>query len=64
MRLLRLSEVRKKIGLTRSEIYRLIKNNEFIIRHYMGDNRYGYLESDVHKWMQNVPQRKRSKGCG
>lgn len=50
---LRLSDVMKRTGLSRSSIYLNIKNGHFPKNISIGARSVGWLESEINAWMQN-----------
>ena len=50
---LRLSDVIKRTGLSRSSIYLNIKNGHFPKNINIGARSVGWLESEINAWMQN-----------
>lgn len=51
MRILRLTEVTNKIGLSRSSVYRFIEIGEFPKQIQLSKRTVGWLESDVDAWI-------------
>ena len=51
--ILRLPAVIKRVGLSRSTIYRLISTNEFPSPRPIGARAVGWLECDVSEWVDN-----------
>lgn len=49
---LRLSDVMKRTGLSRSTIYLNIKNGHFPKNINIGTRSVGWLESEINAWMQ------------
>ena len=52
MRFLRLADVRSRIGLIRSQIYRLASTGEFPKPYSLGARAVGWLESEIDKWIE------------
>jgi prophage regulatory protein len=52
-RLLRLKEVLKLVGLSKSEIYRLISLNRFPTPIHIGDRAVAFTESSIEEWIQS-----------
>ena len=52
MRVLRLAEVREKTGLARSTIYKYVDIGIFPRPIYLGGSAVGWIDSEVHKWLQ------------
>jgi len=48
---LRLPEVKKRTGLSRSSIYLRITNNEFPASISLGGRAVGWLEQDIDEWI-------------
>lgn len=51
MKLLRLSEVRSRIPLSRASIYRKISTGEFPRPYNLGGHAVAWLESDIQGWI-------------
>jgi prophage regulatory protein len=51
MRILRLSDVKRKTGLARSTIYKYIDAGTFPKPIPLGGRSVGWLESEVHEWI-------------
>ena len=56
-RLLRLPDVRRRVGLGRSTIYRRMSAGTFPAPRCLGGNRVAWLERDIIRWMENCPAR-------
>ena len=52
MKFLRRKEVEKVTGLSRSSIYQYMSAGNFPRSHKVGRRAVAWLESDVHKWME------------
>ena len=52
MKVLRISAVIVKTGMSRSWLYRLIQSGEFVPPVKLGERARGYLESDVDAWIE------------
>lgn len=50
-RILRLPEVKRLTGLSRSSIYLRMANDEFPASISLGGRAVGWLEQDVHEWI-------------
>ncbi len=48
---LRMSEVRRRVPLSRSQIYLLISRNEFPKPISLGSRAVGFLESEIDAWI-------------
>ena len=53
MRFLRLPDVRSRISLSRSQIYRKISSGEFPKPYSLGARAVAWLESDVDAWIES-----------
>lgn len=51
--LLRLPEVKRRVGLSRSEIYRRITQGQFPKQVQLGARAVGWAEDDVERWIAN-----------
>lgn len=56
-RLLRLPEVKKKVGLGRSEIYRRMKVGQFPQARTLGPRCVLWVESEIDAWVRDVVRR-------
>ena len=56
-RLLRLPEVKKKVGLGRSEIYRRMKVDLFPQSRTLGPRCVVWVESEIDAWIRDVSRR-------
>jgi prophage regulatory protein len=52
IRLIRLPEVLKKTGLSKTHIYRLMNNNEFPQTVSLGLRAVAFVESEVNQWIE------------
>jgi prophage regulatory protein len=52
-RLIKLNEVLKITGLSKSSVYRLINQKDFPEQIRIIDNRVGWIESEVDDWVQS-----------
>ncbi len=59
MRVLRTTEVIRRIGLSRSTLWRLERAHDFPERVHLGVNSVGWLETDIDSWLNN-----RRRGLG
>lgn len=58
-KILRLPEVKDRVGLSRSSIYQAIQRNEFPSQIKLGARAAGWLESDIAQWLASrIAQRK------
>jgi len=55
MKMLRLPEVVEATGLSRPTIYRLEAKGEFPKRRRLGRNSIGWIEEEIHAWIQARP---------
>lgn len=53
MRFLRLADVRSRVGLSRSQIYRKISTGEFPKPYSLGARAVAWLESEIDGWIQS-----------
>ena len=60
MKVLSASEVAKKTSMSVSNIRRLVRNKQFPEPFALTENRYGWLETDVDKWISECVRRYRS----
>jgi prophage regulatory protein len=51
-RIIRLAEVKNLTGISRSQIYELIKKGKFPKQINLGARAVGWLESEVQEWIQ------------
>lgn len=54
MRFLRLKEVMEKTALSRSAIYRKMKEEDFPATISLGDRAVAWVESEIDEWMELV----------
>lgn len=52
MKFLRLKDVKEKTGLSKSAIYRKIKEGEFPASVPIGSRTVAWLESDINEWLE------------
>lgn len=52
MKFLRLPEVKEKTGLSKSAIYKKIKEGEFPVSVPIGSRTVAWLESDINEWLE------------
>ena len=60
MKVLSASDVAKKTSMSVSNIRRLARNKQFPEPFALTENRYGWLETDVDKWISECVRRYRS----
>ena len=53
MRFLRLADVRSRVGLSRSQIYRLVSTGDFPKAFSLGARAVAWLESDINAWIES-----------
>ena len=63
-RILRLPEVKKLTGLSRSTIYLRMANQEFPESISLGGRAVGWLERDINKWIEERIEQSRVIDCG
>ena len=63
-RILRLPEVKKITGLSRSSIYLRMATEEFPKSISLGDRAVGWLEQDVCKWIEEKVEQSRGDDRG
>ena len=56
MLMLRLNEVRRRVGLSRSTIWRLERTGQFVPRRRLSANAVGWPEDEIDEWL-------RTRGC-
>jgi prophage regulatory protein len=56
MRFLRLADVRSKVGLSRSQIYRIVAAGDFPKPYSLGGRTVAWLESEIDSWIKNKVQ--------
>lgn len=54
-RLLRVDEVKRRTGLSRTTIWRREREGEFPARVKLGDNSVAWRESEVEDWIESRP---------
>jgi prophage regulatory protein len=59
-RILRLPEVKKRVGLSRSSIYQAIQRKVFPSPIPLGARAVGWLESDIAEWLASQIAQRRS----
>lgn len=64
MKILRLAEVIKKTGLSRSMLYKLMKSRAFPLNLHISMKSVGWVDSEVEKWMENRLEMRDTKGDG
>lgn len=53
MNILRLNDVTKKVGLGKTSLYSLIKENDFPLQVKLSAKATGWLEHEVDEWLVN-----------
>ena len=53
MRFLRLADVRSRVGLSRSQIYRKISTGDFPKAYSLGARAVAWLESEIDAWIES-----------
>jgi len=61
MRVIRLNEVKNKVGLSRSTIYRRIANDEFPNSILLGGRASGWIESEIDEWLMRCVKKSRGE---
>lgn len=61
MRVIRLNEVKNKVGLSRSTIYRRIANGEFPKPILLGGRASGWIEDEIDEWLMRCINESRGK---
>jgi prophage regulatory protein len=61
VRVIRLNEVKNKVGLSRSTIYRRIANGEFPKQILLGGRASGWIEDEVDEWLMRCIKESRGK---
>jgi prophage regulatory protein len=56
--ILRMPDVMKLTGLSRSSIYLMISNGSFPRQVSLGARAVGWRESDIHDWLDHLPQKR------
>jgi prophage regulatory protein len=56
MRFLRLADVRSQIGLSRSQIYRMVSAGDFPKPYSLGGRAVAWLESEIDSWIKDKVQ--------
>jgi len=52
MRFLRFKELRQRVGLSRTSIWRLERKGQFPRRRQLSDNTVAWLDDEIDEWMQ------------
>ena len=52
MRVIRFKELRQRVGLSRSSIWRLERKGQFPARRQLSDNAVAWLEDEVDQWLR------------
>lgn len=53
MNILRLNDVTKKVGLGKTSLYSLIKDNDFPLQVKLSAKASGWLEHEIDEWIAN-----------
>lgn len=53
MRILRINEVAKQVGLSRTTIWRLERSQEFPPRRKLAPNAVGWLADEIEEWIRS-----------
>ncbi|MFT3791078.1 MAG: AlpA family transcriptional regulator [Rudaea sp.] len=61
IRILRLPAVKEKTGLSRSQIYRLMANNDFPSQVDLSDRVVGWIEGEIELWLRERKRRTRGE---
>jgi len=61
VRVIRLNEVKNKVGLSRSTIYRRIANGEFPKPILLGGRASGWIEDEIDEWLMRCINESRGK---
>jgi prophage regulatory protein len=64
VRMLRLPDVLKRTALSRSQIYRLIEQDDFPKQVRLGERAAGWVEEEVDDWLRGRIERSRVHGAG
>ena len=59
--ILRLPQLKQLIGLSRSSIYSLMRGGEFPSAIKLGPRSVGWLESEIHSWLESRIEASRPK---
>lgn len=60
---IRLSEVIKRTGISRTTIYRLINKNSFPLPIKISEKMIAFIESEVNDWIENLINSSRNKAA-
>ncbi|MHB1609704.1 MAG: helix-turn-helix transcriptional regulator [Acidiferrobacter sp.] len=52
--LLRLPEVKRRTGLSRSTVYKWMKDGQFPARKHVGQRSVAWLEQDINRWIEGA----------
>jgi len=58
--LLTIKDVAKKVGLSKSTLQRMIAANRFPLPAKLSERKVVWLESEVEKWLKNLPKAERN----
>ncbi len=62
-RMIRLKEVKRRIGLSRSSIYALVKQGSFPRQIQLGPRSVAWLESDIDDWIERRVSNRKPPTC-
>ena len=54
--ILRVSEVARRVGLSRTTIWRRERSGDFPLRIRLGGRSVGWLDSEVEEWLESRPR--------
>lgn len=54
-RILKLPDVKERVGMSTTRIYQQMREGTFPLSRRLGPGSVGWLESDLDKWMANLP---------
>lgn len=60
---IRLSEVIKRTGISRSSIYRLVNKNKFPAPVRISEKTIAFIESEINDWIENLINSSRNKAA-
>lgn len=62
--ILRWPKVKQLVGLSRPTVWRLENEGNFPKRRKLGTNSVGWMESEIHQWLENRPKVVEVAQCG